>query len=512
MIERNPATKIIIPELGDVERGSFSFVGRQSELELIEDTLESGRQGGSMPNSIISFVGPWGTGKTALLEELAARHRKEPGSKSIESHPSITAYVDLGQLISEGELNKKELVRKIWQQLGEQMNEIVPNLERLSDDQLAVVFTESVAEWSNKATPVILLDTFDALVGKDKESLWWIEENIMEPIIKPEYEKADRTLFVLAGRQEPKGWRQHEVRRRAEVKGATRFLNPFDEETTSLQTGGNLAVNDAIYRHTFGHPEAAHYLVEVLKAQGLNLATANEEEVNQVLEQILPTVLNNLTNEILIDVPAELKEIARHASALRWTHADPLRYLAERLGLAEENLKEEYYLNIIEQQLTDVFYYYAHEGVWRMPQVVRQLLDHSLKLRDPEAYGRAHQAAFLFHGKHLEDSSDYLARYVSEVIYHNLILNELSQEFPELVGSIITMAGLVEEWWPKHLDQWWDGHGQTPPGQEVWQELVKQLEKDEELQALLHPATYTSFLNGAKERAGLSTTDPASQS
>ena len=74
------------------------------------------------------------------------------------------------------------------------------------------------------------------------------------------------------------------------------------------------------------------------------------------------------------------------------------------------------------------------------------------------------------------------------------------------------MAGLVEEWWPKHLDQWWDGHGQTPPGQEVWQELVKQLEKDEELQALLHPATYTSFLNGAKERAGLSTTDPASQS
>jgi len=501
-----------IPELTRMREGPFPFVGREPELRLIERILEPGRQGYPMDNSIISFVGPYGIGKTALLGEIAARHRKEPGSASTETHPSITAYVDLGQLITEGNFNRRRLVQEIWQQLGEQMEETVLDLGGVSDDELVKAMVDKVVEWGNKATPVILLDTFDRLTKEDERSFWWIEKEIMEPLVR-----SGRTLFVLAGRKELRRLRQFETRRRL----TTHFLNSFDEETTALQTAGSPAVNAAIYAHTFGHPEAVHYLAKVLRAQGLNLATASEEEVVRVLKEILPTVLDNLTTEILRDVPEELKEIARQASVLRWINYEPLSFLAKYLNLEDEeaietgiasdlySTEEGYYLDIIGQlQEATVLDWNVAEADFRIPLPLRQLLDHALELRNPNAYGLAHQAALIFHLDHLERYPNYLARYVPQAFYHNLRLNELESK---LVGSDsydvffrnITMAGPIDNWWPFHFDQQWAKHDQAPPSQVVWQELAEALEKDEELKALMHPLTYKSFLKEAKQRAEL---------
>jgi AAA+ ATPase superfamily predicted ATPase len=514
-----------IPEVKPMREKPFSFIGREPELQLIDSILEPGRQGYPMDNSIISFVGPWRIGKTALLQEIAKRFRKELGSASTESHPTITAYIDLGQLIREGKLDRKQLVREVCSQLWNQLGvEIDPPplateaIRHLSIEQAAYDLRVYVKRWTSYFTPIILFDTVDALTKEDEKSFWWIEKEIMGSLVGP-----GRTLFVLAGRQELRRWNQFQTRRKAQLERATRFLNSFDEETTGLQIAGSPAVNAAIKRHTFGHPEAAHYLAEVLEAQGLNLATASAEEVDKVLKEILPTVLDELTKEILRDVPKELKEIARRASVLRWISSEPLSFLAKYLKLEdEERIKKEivsgsytteegYYLDIIGQlQEAAVLNRNVAEADFRIPLPLRQLLDHALELKDPKAYGLAHQAAFLFHVDQLEQYPDYLARYVPEAIYHNLRLNTLEDEHPEFYDPnphnrmfCITMAGPIDDWWPHHFDYSWKQSGKEPPGQKAWQELAEALEEDGELRALMHPATYNSFLKGAKQRAGL---------
>ena len=132
-------------------------------------------------------------------------------------------------------------------------------------------------------------------------------------------------------------------------------------------------------------------------------------------------------------------------------------------------------------------YWNSVENSYEFDPVLRQLLAHFLELDEPERFCEAHLTAFAFHRDHLEQYPHYLARYVPELAYHRAILARCESLEPQPLT--------LQAWWEQFLSE------KAPINPERWTELVKALERDEELRDVLSVEDYEHLLSEAQERA-----------
>jgi hypothetical protein len=460
------------------------FINREKELQLVHDKLQEGLQGKQMPSVVICFWGAFGMGKSWLLIELERRHTFS-GSEHSGSHPSITARLDLNKKIIprlwvDDRLNRESLVRELWKQFASQLGTEVPDLGRASAEEWAEKFVKRITEWAAQSvTPLFMLDTVDDLLKMDEPTFIWLEQHVIEPLAL-----TDRVLFVFTSRGEPSGWKRFQVRRRID----SQRLCAFDPETAGKEVDAAPVISRLLYRHAFGHPLFTECLGTALENQGYNLKGTAQSELS-IEPPFLKEILRQVVDEILTIVPVTLHQIAKNASVLRWVSVEPLRSLAEALGLVDVGRGDAFYLDniIAELQAHHLLYWNNDQNCYEPDPVLRKLMAYELELDDPVQFGKAHKAAYAFHQKHLVDSPQYLSRYVPELAFHHKILSLC----PEAENNLISL----ETWWQDFLAK------STPVNPEPWVELVKTLQQDHELEEILPPQDYRRLLSEAQKRA-----------
>jgi hypothetical protein len=458
------------------------FVNRDQELRLVQDKLEIGIQGKPMPLVVVCFWGAFGMGKSWLLLELERLYR-HAAPQSAGSHPTIAARLDLNRRIlpalwQEDRLNREQLIRELWKQLGSQLGAEVSDLGRASGEEWADAFVNEMTAWAVKSvTPLIMLDTVDDLLKLDEPTFFWLEQHLVERLAM-----TDRVLFVFTSRGELRRWERFQVRRRVD----SQRLAAFDSRTAGKEVKASVAVSKALYRHAFGHPLVTEHLGTALEDRGTSLREAKEVE-GLIEPALVRAVLREVVSEILGAVPKSSK-LAQCASVLRWISTEPLRFLAERLKLVESGRGDVFYLDLIGKlQSHHLLYWNSAENSYEFDPALRWLFAHFLELDEPARFCEAHLAAFDFHRGHLSHYPQYLARYVPELAYHRTFLARCKLSKPQ--------PPTVQTWWRQFLSE------QLPAHPEPWAELVEALEQDEELRQVLPISDYRRLRVEARKRA-----------
>lgn len=463
------------------------FVDRGPELKLVRDRLEDGIQGKQMPSAVICFWGAFGMGKSWLLLELERRH-KLAHPRTLGSHPTVTARLDLNRevpskdrpaLWRNGQLDRVGLIREIWRQLAGQLGADVPDRERAGADEWADAFVSWVTEWAARsATPILMLDTVDDLLLHDQEAFFWVERQVVERMAI-----TDRVLLVFTGRGELRRWRRFQVRRRVQLHR----LSAFDERYAGQAVGASPLVSAALYRRTYGHPLVTERLGTALEEKGVNLQVG--DRIEQFLEpSLVQSILQEAVAEILKTVPELPAKLGKYASILRWVSVEPLRFLAEGLGLISPEHGDGYYLDrIAELQAHHLLYWNSASNSYEPDPVLRRLLARHLELEEPERFRAAHVAAFAFHRNHLSEYPAYLTRYVPELAYHRALL--------DLYEPLDSPPPTVRAWWEEFLTE------KAPANPQTWAELAQALRRDQELQEVLPAQEYERLFLEAKRRS-----------
>lgn len=458
------------------------FVNRKAEIDHVRKKLETGITGEPMPLVVTCFWGAYGMGKSWLLlhlEDLYQRRaREDPGPC-----PVIVARLDLDRersasLWHENELQRGKLIQELWMQLARQMGEAVPDLGRASDEHWAEAFVQQVTEWAASAvTPLIMLDTLDALVGQNDASFYWLEEHLVERLAI-----TDRVLFVFAGRGELRRWERFQVRRRVDLHR----LSSFREEDIGKELGASRPWSRILYQHAFGHPLAAELLGTQLEKQGIDLG-AEEASIDKVEPGLAGEVLAHVVEEALESLEESLHPLARPASLLRWLSVESLRALVDALGLGQADRGDAYYMRIIEAlQAQHLLYWHTNKKGYEPDPVLRALLSAYLERAQPELFLAVHRAALSFHDGRLEKQPSYLSTFLPEIMYHYVQLYRR-----EPAGQRPAFG----DWWAQFLRE-----DNRPRDAASWQELVEALENDQELMALA-PEESKMVISDAETRA-----------
>jgi hypothetical protein len=475
------------------------FVNRGHEISLVRDKVWEGLLGKQMRSVVVCFWGAFGMGKSWLLIELENRYRD--GQQTSASHPTIAARLDLNREDSpaiwqekdkqvgrepEVRLDRVKLIRELWRQFAFQLRTEVPDLGwAASADEWAEGFVREATAWATRmVTPLILLDTVDDLVRLDDKSFLWLEQHLVEPLAM-----TDRVLCVFASRGELRRWRRFQVRRRVD----SHRLTAFTPDVACQEVKASLAIGEVLHRHTFGHPLVTDFLGTALEEEGIDLETVSQSELS-VEPALIHSILRDVVNEILEDVPEEAKEAAtvvRYAGVLRWINVEPLRSLAEGMGLVEAGHGDAYYLdNVIGTlQAHHLLYWSIDRNSYEPDPALRGLLTHFLELDEPARFTEAHLAAFDFHREHLSRYPQYLDRYVTELAYHRAVLARREPLKPQ--------PPTLQEWWEQFLSQ------KAPANPERWIELAEALEGDSELRGILPPEDYACLRAETRKHAAL---------
>ncbi|MDX9833295.1 MAG: hypothetical protein RBU35_23700 [Anaerolineae bacterium] len=458
------------------------FVNRKVEIDHVRSKLKTGIAGEPMPLVVTCFWGAYGMGKSWLLLRLQDLYKghalEDPGPC-----PVIVARLDLDRersasLWHENELQRGKLIQELWMQLAQQMGEAVPDLGRASDEHWAEAFVQQVTEWAASAvTPLIMLDTLDALVGQNDTSFYWLEEHLVERLAI-----TDRVLFVFAGRGELRRWERFQVRRRVNLHR----LFSFREQEVGEELGASRPWSRILYQHAFGHPLTAELLGTQLEKQGIDLG-AEDASIDKVEPGLAGEVLAHVVEEALESLEESLHPLARPASLLRWLNVEPLRALVEALGLGQADRGDAYYMRIIEAlQAQHLLYWHTNKKGYQPDPVLRALVSAYLERAQPELFLAVHRAALSFHDGRLEKQPSYLSTFLPEIMYHyvQLYRREPAGERPAF-----------GDWWAQFLRQ-----DSGPRDATSWQELVEALENDQELMALA-PRESKMVISEAETRA-----------
>jgi hypothetical protein len=461
---------------------SRPFVNRRPEIELVQAKLDAGIDGGPIRSGIVCFWGAFGLGKSWLLLTLERQNRGRHTPRA-GTHPTIAARLDLDHSVGrvfwlDGRLDRALLIRELWQQLAEQMATKLPDLDRDSPDAQATEFVNQVTRWAaTSATPIIMLDTIDHVLTRDRKAFVWFERHIIERLAVTE-----RVLFCFTSRGELRRWDRFQIRRRVTLHR----LKAFNLEATAEQIGAGPVISTALYRQAFGHPLTTDFLGTALERAGVDLQNV-QGDIDVLDQHLLQDVLGYIVGESVSPLSDLEQALARRACVLRWLHVEPLRFLAERLQITEVGRGDQYYVDRLNAlQAEHLLYWNSTTSVYEFDPVLRKLLSRYLELERQGEYCATHDAAYRFHKGHLERYPVYLKQYVPELAYHRTLLGRCHPA---------TSHPSLPEWWREFLSKG------PPPTQEPWQELVQSLAKDKELANILPKDEYDLLYKTAREHA-----------
>jgi len=293
-------------------RSSLAFVGRQAEIELLENALSRARTG---TGRVVLIEAGRGLGKTRLIDELRIRHpdtlllalQGEPYGEATPYLPfrrSLRAL--LGITIDDEQLAAKQLTDLVGR-LGSEMGPLAPLLAPLTDVPLADT-PESAAvtpEFRRDRAADLLLQLNDSLLDGTllvlAEDAQWFDEATSRLAERMIAAAASRSWLVIVTRRPVEGGL-------CPVADETLELQPLgDEPAYQLIEAATAAAplrpheNDAIVTRSGGNPLFLEELVRVARSSGI---------------EALPESLDAVANTS-IDTLAPLgRQVLRHSAVL----------------------------------------------------------------------------------------------------------------------------------------------------------------------------------------------------
>lgn len=461
------------------------FSNRERELSLFRHLIVQGKDGSQIRPSIICFWGAHGIGKSRLLLKIQEQyHHSQPEFERWIRKPSV-ARLDLARastLWEDGLLQRDELVRELWRQFALEL-ELGGQLPSYgSPAEWADHFVSQVTAWAiQDVTPVVILDTIDDLLERDKDSFAWLEQNIIERLAM-----TNRVVFVFGSRRQlTTQWTRLHVKRRlltAQLEQEYRsHLQTFDAAAISIQVSAGVTASQLLLRYTFGHPLYTEKMASRMEAQGLDLRTASADELNTAMQRSEFSILQDLVRSILSQHPQDMPKIVV-LSVLRVVSLERVRALFERMALVQAGLGDDYFLNFI-HQLTMANLIQrdpANKALRIMEPTLRCMFLRLFELQDRDALLRSHEQAAEFYSEQIRRSHELFSIYLPELIYHRLSLSKLAD------GDALDSL-------PQQLMQDLQ-QMETVPQPREWCKVVESLHSDVELRNLAQENVWNAII------------------
>ncbi len=407
------------------------FSNRKQELSLFRHLIEQGKDGSQIRPCILCYWGAHGIGKSRLLLQLQEQyHHRQPEFTDWMRKPAV-ARLDLARasiLWKDGLFQREELVRELWRQLAQELELDVQPLPYGSPAEWAEHFVRQVTAWMvQDVTPVIILDTLDDLLERDKDSFVWLEEQIVERLAL-----TNRLIFVFGSRRQlTTQWTRLQVKRRLLTAQLEQeygsHLQVFDAAAIAVQVSAGAPASELLLRYTYGHPLYTEKMASCLEAQGLDLRRSPLAELQTALDECEPVILRELVKSILSQHLAEMQMIL-YLSVLRVLSLERVRALLERLQLVNGGLGDDYFLDFIYQLVVANLIQRDpnNKSLRIMETTLRHLFVRLLELDDRAGLLRAHEQLAEFFKAKIQQSHELFTMYLPELIYHRLAIYQLS--------------------------------------------------------------------------------------
>jgi hypothetical protein len=320
------------------------FVGRQSELELFQGTLEKLADYTSLGLAfhVLHIYGPGGVGKTSLLRQFV---------RLGDQYQVPVIYIDARNL----------------EPVPASFLRMLQVLVKREDAPLPIV-----AEQLSRH--VLLLDTYEMFTPLDE----WLREEFLPQL-------PENTLTIIAGRQPPTpAWRTDPGWQSLIRPLPLRNLNPEESQTYLDRRAVPASQHQSVFAFTYGHPLALSLVADMF-AQGKEIL---------FLSEAAPNDIKMLLDRFVQDLPTPAHGGALEACAIaRQTTESSLRAMLDQPDV-RELFEWLWGLSFIESGVTGLF---PHD-------LARDVLIADLRWRNPDGYVELHQRARNYYMGRLEQA------------------------------------------------------------------------------------------------------------
>lgn len=417
------------------------FVGREKEINLVEERVGIIQYGGSVFQAVINFHGVIRIGKTVLLQELRRRIRDkglpcalinfDEKEYSFSSQSQMMLLEDIAGNLSNG-AGKAVLMKFAGEPVESQLQVAVQALLDCVGD---------LARHHN--APAVLL--FDTLERCDEKLLDWLEDKVISPLIR-----TDRVLVIVASRA-PHRWKPFEVRRRA----YQHRLGPFNEKTTKKQLPQEYSalaprVVHLTHGHPFGNVQILQSVRQIEREIGRSFGLTDFDEYQKRLVQELMDQL--IEPFVMQDVPADIRHAYRVVALARQFDVNVLRRLLTQF--VEEPFAGKsaaYFLSVVGMMVktTLVEWSSARRG-YVLDDTIRWMLALNMKLSARERYEEINQELIGLYDEWTERVPENRSGFIIERLYHEACLQSVQGISTEAIADRLCelLEGYLEKYYP----------------------------------------------------------------
>jgi hypothetical protein len=462
------------------------FVGREHELDLVQERVDIIRYGGTVFHGIINFHGLTGLGKTRLAQEIHQKMRAfsipcalidfteekytDPLFGPVRILENIAASI--AERVELQPLEFQQDCSQFWQShSGKEPDQI--EKER---DQLTRGFLDYVDRLLRRLERTPLVLCFDATESADQEVLDWLEKEVIDRLIR-----TDRFVAAITGRR---GWRTKEFTVRRRVYQYP--LKPFNQEEAKRQLGDYHPLAPLIMEISHGHPGANYLIMKQLCQIARHEDPLVLQQISQHRPALARTMVENLIEQKLLDrISPKAIEAISFLAPLRRFHVETLRYALT--DLLPDDFREEtdyFFLRILGEMTRTTLVEWASEKMgFDFNHLARQMMVTDMQLNRPEDFLAVHQTALDLYRESITKiisssppSPILLALYLNEAFYHLAMIRQVANVSPQEIAGELEARAWIR---PKALSR--------EEEKELQASFLRKLAEDEELREILGP-------------------------
>lgn len=437
------------------------FVDRARELQLVEKRIKEA-QARSASEPLINFWGVEGIGKSWILRHLRHLYRYDANRK--DKLKSLVLYYQMPGRIKHIPVSFSDLTVKFANQAIEQLKGVVQVEDltlRLQESQESGFLPDLVKTFRHLAEDFVLILLLDETEHVSPEDWARIEDELFEPLLK-----TNRVVIVIAGRKQAPRWKKFEVRRRlapvekTEVKpfGQKEVEEQFEKRNFKLPSSIGL-----LFPYTAGNPKLAEAVAWHMTSWAEGIDSLDRKQLYEQFGQNLAHILREAENQMLKDVPAELREVLVQLFPLRHYRLEAMRFMLS------DNLTDWRYLKLLKslESETGVVWWDHDPRAYVTSKVIRQVMGQRWMLEDREAFCNQHQQAIKMYAKWAEETPAVSEEYIVEIWFH-----------------LASQAQIDGDGLPKRIFDWLD-FAEEKLNKDRRLILQRQVEADEEILSLL---------------------------
>ncbi len=383
---------------------SFSFVNRQSEIDLVLRCRNELKQGVLLKECVLNFYGLPGIGKSMLLSQL---HRLLADDSQVYVLP-----VDINPLADEPTLESARL--RFWHVLYEASQPLLnaaasndsadmPTPPQNDSALNEAMETLAVQICAVDAIVVLLLDGLDTV----PDSIFaWIERTLLLPLVN-----TDRAIAVLSSQMALR-WRQFGVRRRVR----SILLQTFDLEATQHQLQLDPEHCQLVFDITLGHPLANAIVREHLAQADDSLAWLKDN-----MGFVSGQVVHRLLTATIGGRPDNLLRAFYVLAVFREFDINTLRAILPRFVAEFQHVTQSSLIALIKQmQEARMVSWNNDKRSYQIDPNLRHMVIRSLKRNNSQWYASVQAAAIEYYEMLVREITGSRNIYMVEYYYHLL--------------------------------------------------------------------------------------------